>query len=559
VSQIVATGKELESPRELLPGARELDARESFVERWLQHHLNAVAVIVVAAAFVMRLLIASRSFLNPDEALHYLLFDQQSAFLAYKASLSNAHPPLVFLVLYFWHFLGHSELMLRLPSVLAGTAFCWFTFKWMQISFSKAASLIALIVVAFSPTLIGLSAELREYSLLLFFMAAALYYLEAAIQEKSPLKMWYFTIAFYLAILSHYSAVFFVVAMGLYALARIADAPLPRKLIATWVIGQAGAVAIYGFLYVTHISKLKGVIPQWAGPYNRFYFHGGFADIFGFLREYTPYIFRYIFGQIYIGQVTFLLWVVGVAILFVRGLRPGRGYPRSSQLGILLLLPFMILWGAAVAGRYPYIPSRHTIFLAPFAIAAVSALLASVFGQKLWRSLLIAVLLMGVSTVSGDSPEASINTEGQGRAFMNAALNYVHESIPPNELILVDYQSSLPIAYYLCASRESRAFYSSQTEFIPLSCSGHSFVSLNYRSWELNDINFPSKFEKLVSQYQLKPGDRVWVFQTTWTANLDTILQQHFPQFRCLAPKRFGKGIVIIPFVVNPERLPACG
>ena len=559
MSQIVATGKELESPREVLPGARELDARESFVERWLQHYLNAVAVTVVAVGFVIRLVIASRSFLNPDEALHYLLFDQQSAFLAYKASLSNAHPPLVFLVLYFWHFLGHSELMLRLPSVLAGTAFCWFTFKWMQISFSKAASLIALIVVAFSPTLIGLSAELREYSLLLFFMAAALYYLEAAIQEKSPLKMWYFTVAFYLAILSHYSAVFFVVAMGLYALARIADAPLPRKLIATWVIGQAGAVAIYGFLYVTHISKLKGVIPQWAGPYNRFYFHGGFADIFGFLREYTPYIFRYIFSQIYIGQITFLLWVVGVAILFARGLRPGRGYPRSSQLGILLLLPFMILWGAAVAGRYPYIPSRHTIFLAPFAIAAVSALLASVVGQKLWRSLLIAVLLMGVSTVFGDSPEASINTEGQGRAFMSAALNYARESIPPNELILVDYQSSLPIAYYLCASRESRAFYSSQTEFIPLSCSGHSFVSLNYRSWELNDINFPSKFEKLVSQYQLKPGDRVWVFQTTWTANLDTILQQHFPQFRCLAPKRFGKGIVVIPFVVNPERLPACG
>jgi hypothetical protein len=219
----------------------------------------------------------------------------------------------------------------------------------------------------------------------------------------------------------------------------------------------------------------------------------------------------------------------------------------------------MILWGAAVAGRYPYIPSRHTIFLAPFAVAAVSALLASIVGQKLWRGLLIAALLMGVSTVFGDSPAASINTEGQGRAFMNAALNYVHESIPPNDLILVDYQSSLPVAYYLCASRESRSFLASRTEFIPLSCSGHSFVSLNYRSWELNDINFQSKFEKLVSQYQLKPGDRVWVFQTTWTANLDTMLQQHFAQFRCLAPKRFGKGIVIIPFVVSPERLPACG
>jgi 4-amino-4-deoxy-L-arabinose transferase-like glycosyltransferase len=560
VSQTVATNKPLDSPREVPLGACELHAieRESFVEGWLQHHLNAVAMAVVAAAFVIRLVIASRSFLNPDEALHYLLFDQQSAFLAYKASLSNAHPPLLFLTLYFWHLLGHSEIMLRLPSVFAGTAFCWFTFKWMEISFSRTASLISLIVVAFSPTLIGLSAELREYSLLLFFMAAALYYLEEATQEKSVRKMWYFSVAFYLAILSHYSAVFFVLAMGAYALVRIADAQLPRKVIATWVIGQMGAVAIYGILYVTHISKLKGSIPLWAGTYNRFYFYGGFADIFGFLREFTPYIFRYIFGQVYIGHIMVLFWVVGVAILFLRGLRPGHGYSRSSQLGILLLLPFMALWGAVIAGKYPYVPSRHTVFLAPFAIAAVSALLASVSGQKLWRGLLIAALLMGVTSVFGASPEKSINAEDQKRTLMNAALHYVHQSILPNDLILMDYQSSLPIAYYVCAPAETREFYTSEREFTRLNCSGHSFVALNYRSWELNDINFSPEFERLVHQFDLKPGDRVWVFQTTWVANLDSRLQRHFPKFRCLAPKRFGQAILIVPFVVSSELLPAC-
>src|SRR5260221_2842162 len=95
--------------------------------------------------------------------------------------------------------------MLRLPSVFAGTAFCWFTFKWLEISFSRTASFIALIVVAFSPTLIGLSAELREYSLLLFFMAAALYYFEAALREKTPREIWSLPVSFYLSILSHYS------------------------------------------------------------------------------------------------------------------------------------------------------------------------------------------------------------------------------------------------------------------------------------------------------------------------------------------------------------------
>jgi uncharacterized membrane protein len=555
----VTTGNELQPPRDVLPGKRELGAarRDSYIEAWLKAHLNAVALAIVAAGLVIRLVIASLGFLDPDEALHYWLIEQQSAFLAYQASLNNAHPPLLFLVLYFWHLLGHSEVMLRLPSVFAGTAFCWFFFKWMGISFSRTASLIALILVAFSPTLIGLSAEVREYSLLLFCMAAALYYLEGAIQEKSARKMSYFNVFLCLAILTHYSAAFFVLAVGLYALARIAEAHLPRKAIATWVLGQAGAVAIYGFLYVTQLSKLKAVIPFWAGTYNRFFFYGGFADIFTFLRENTPAVFQYFFGQSYISPIMFSLWVVGVAILVMSGLLPGRGYPRSSQLALLTLLPFMALWGAAIAGRYPYSPSRHAIFLAPFAIAVASALLASLAGQKLWRGLLIATLLMGVTNASGDVSESYLSTEDQSRTLMSAALSYVQKSIPGNDLILMDFKSSLTIAYYLCTPEEGRDTFASEREFIPMRCGGHSIMSLNYRVWELNEKNFLPAFEQMAHDCGLKPGDRVWVFQSGWEADLDADLQQHFPEFRHLAPRRFGGDIVIIPFVVSSELLPA--
>jgi hypothetical protein len=216
----------------------------------------------------------------------------------------------------------------------------------------------------------------------------------------------------------------------------------------------------------------------------------------------------------------------------------------------------MALWAAAVADRYPYIATRHTIFLAPFAIAAVSALLASVLGQKLWRGLLMATLLMSLSSVFAYSSHEYINSEDQNQALMKAALDYVHQSIPHNELILLDYQSAVTVAYYLCAPEETRRFYASEGEFIPLNCNGRSFVAMNYRTWVLNDKNFSPKFEKLAHNYDLKPGIRVWVFQTSWTASLDTDLQSHFPEFRALASKRFGKSIVIIPFIVSPELLP---
>src|SRR2546430_7171281 len=50
---------------------------------------------LVACGVVPRLILARETFLNPDEALHYLLSDQPSLAMAYKASLTTAHPPLL--------------------------------------------------------------------------------------------------------------------------------------------------------------------------------------------------------------------------------------------------------------------------------------------------------------------------------------------------------------------------------------------------------------------------------------------------------------------------------
>src|SRR5256885_13765275 len=98
--------------------------RASVVEQWLQAHITQVALAVTAAGFGVRIAEASRTYFNPDEVLHYLLINEPSLFLAYKASLTNAHPPMVYFLLYLFHFLGRSELALRLPLVLAGTASC---------------------------------------------------------------------------------------------------------------------------------------------------------------------------------------------------------------------------------------------------------------------------------------------------------------------------------------------------------------------------------------------------------------------------------------------------
>jgi len=223
-------------------------------------------------------------------------------------------------------------------------------------------------------------------------------------------------------------------------------------------------------------------------------------------------------------------------------------------LGILLLFPFIAVWCAAIAGIYPYIGSRHTVFLAPFAIAAASYLLAAASGQRLWAGLLVATLLMVVSNTSHASVPTEAMTENQSPALMASAVSYMKESIPRGDLILVDYQSSLSLMYYLCGPKVIFPIEKFQGDYFEFTCNGYSIVSLHL--WKLIPQSFPLQFEKMARSHDLESGDRVWVYQTGWGVDFGTELAGHDAAFRCLAPKRFGSGVTVTPFIVGPNFSP---
>src|SRR5947209_7103806 len=87
---------------------------------------------LIAVGTVVRLHLAWRTFLNPDEALHYFVSAQSSFGAAYQASLTMAHPPLMIFLLHGWTRLGTSEFFLRLPFAIAGIIFCCVMFLWVK-------------------------------------------------------------------------------------------------------------------------------------------------------------------------------------------------------------------------------------------------------------------------------------------------------------------------------------------------------------------------------------------------------------------------------------------
>ena len=410
------------------------------IERWLQSRMNWIVLLSLLLGFALRLKSAAGIFLNPDEALHYVLVNQSSLAGAYRASLTNAHPPLYFVLLYFWRFIGNSEVMLRLPSVLASTAAAWMAFRWISMVMGRATALISLLLLAFSPVLIALGAEVRNYSLLLLWMASALYFLERAFRDQEVSSIAYASLFLYLAILTHYSALWFVLALGVYTLLHIPV--MKSRMLIAWLLFQLGAAAIYIWLYAVHISKLhKSPMEAEAmtGWLRALYFRTG-ENPLAFLQRANVDLFQFLFGSRFAGSAGLALFIAGVVWLLFQNRR---------ALGLLLLLPFLLGMSASLLGLYPYGGTRHCIYPILFATAGVSFLLAAIVRQRLMPILLLAVLLIPYWNLHRLPDPQQMARKEQRKDLMTNAMDYLRASVQPGEPLFSDYQASIVLAYYL--------------------------------------------------------------------------------------------------------------
>src|SRR5258707_4991648 len=331
------------------------------VESWFGGHSDLAAVSAVLVGLLARLWAASGMSLNPDVGLHFRQADQVSPRLGYGQSGTAAPPPVLSLFLYYWRALGTSDLWLRLPSVMAGTIFCWVFFKWLAQVTDRLTGFIGLSFVSFLLPIVMLAAEVRQYALLLAFAVSALYFLDRAFAWSSAGMMVASTICLYLAMLTHYSAFLFAAALGIYALFWIFMRRMPMKVVVTWAVGQLGALALAAFLYKTHLSQIgagesRTVLEAWITYIRRSYFDRTHDNLLLFLVGHTFGVFQYLFGQLAVGDVVGLLFLVGVFLL----LREKSS--TSRRLSLFLLLSFAIVGGASLVHVYPYCGTRPSAF-----------------------------------------------------------------------------------------------------------------------------------------------------------------------------------------------------
>jgi hypothetical protein len=505
--------------------------------------------LVLIAAFVARLIPAKDYFLNPDEALHYLSASQPSVDLAYKAALTNAHPPLLILVLYYWRSFGQSELILRLSSVLAGTACCWLVYLWLKQITDRSTAFMGLLLFSFAPALIGLSAEVRQYALLLFFMAGCLYLSERAIQENSRRLMALFSLCLYGALLTHYSSLLFAFTMGIYMLLRLHPYGKQPGLFAVWVCGQIGALVLIGYFLVTHVARLRKMgMPQEIAEtwLRKSIFHRGEHNVAIFVAAQTLRVFTYLFSHGLVGTLALLAFLAGMVSLLGRKTRWNKEGPTPRQLAVLFGLPFVANCGAAIAGLYPYGGTRHNAFLGPFAVGGAALGLATRIPARLWAKSLVLVIALAVCNFF-PAPPPLIRARNHSVVLMKNAVGYLRQSAPPGSVLLADYQSGLLLGYYACDHGIVQVFPPLQ-RFAKADCGPYTVITTGTQEWRFNADDLPGQLTNAAETYGLAPGTKVWLFDAGWITDLAPALTS---ENRCSAPRTFGENILICQLTVG--------
>jgi hypothetical protein len=532
------------------------------VERSFRQHQNFWSYGLLVLGFLVRIWHASGTFLNSDEVMHFAAANQPTWLQTYRVSLAISHPPLLIFVEHVWQYLGTSELTLRMPSILAGMAFCWFTFRWAEMLFEKSVAWMMFAFVLFLPSTIELSTEIRQYALFLAFAMGSAYFLERAFAKNSARIMLLSGLCLWLAIGSHFSAFLFAPALGIYAIWRMWTARPPLGVISTWVTGQLAALGICAFLYFTQIRQLsryfggQDATQAWMG--NAYLSHSYFAPAkvnpLVFIVGRTIGVFQYVFRQLAVGDLAFICFVIGVVLVFRQ--RAVSARVTSRQLGCLLLLPFAINCAAALVRAYPYGGTRHSCMLIPFALAGVSVVLAQLLKHKVFFGMVAALVISLVCHLSTAKELPYVAPDAQRSANMQGAMAFIHQ-LPPGESIFADVQTNLLLGHYLCNQRlvvQDRSI----PGFVSYQCGGHRVIASTTR-YVFTARSFYNQWQDMVAKYRIRPGSKIWVAQMGWYTYVEFELE-NFPQFH-ITPHDFGPQIQIFNLMVgqdmpDPNQLP---
>ena len=287
-----------------------------------------------------------------DEVVVYGFSQASASRLISVNAQNNFAPPLFVFVIHYLSLLGTSEFTLRLFSWLAGVACVPAIYLLARRYLSTGAALICSFLVAAATVQLEYSQQLREYSLT-FLLSCLLLLAYSLYAETRATKHWFFMVlTAIVALWSQYGLALLVLATNLMAALRAVKMQNRRGFIVGWGLAQLciGVAALAVYLTTLRYQFRVGYF----GFLERGYWNGQIAELPVFL-----------YGQTY----EIILFSFPESALFILALATGvvaRLVARESRPFVIeLSLPFVVAAAAGMLRYYPYVGTRHGLYLTP--------------------------------------------------------------------------------------------------------------------------------------------------------------------------------------------------
>jgi hypothetical protein len=314
-------------------------------------------IVIMVSALIIRLIAGYVQSFSNDElsALYRLQFNNFPDLIHWGVKV-DGHPALVQLLLYaYTPLVGKSELLIRLPFILASTLSLGYIFFSLKKLSGEFTAYMVVIILAFAGFSIQLGYFARPYALGILFTSMAIYYWIRIFieQEKGKKNLVLFILVSILACYTHYFALLEIAMLGA---ASFLFAPVKTW----WKIMLAGLIVILAYLpnYPILAFQLSvGGIGGWLGKPKNYFLVDMVMEYF----DRSPLI-----------MACFVLFPLLVAII-----QPAKPVLKRIALYLFLsLVPFCLLYFYSIHIN-SLLQFSACFFFMPFLLAAFFSLFES--------------------------------------------------------------------------------------------------------------------------------------------------------------------------------------
>jgi len=481
---------------------------------------------------VLRLAAVLGTFLTPDEAIFAGIAAAPDLESVYRLTTEQAHPPLYFFLLHLWGRVSGSDLALRLPSVLAATAAVGLLWLFVRRVAGPLPALVAAALLALSSSVVDLTAEVRQYALLLLLETGALVAVTPRDGPPAPARLATAGALLVAAGTTHYSGLLFAAALLAFLLADALRRPPGR---AAWgVLAAIAAVvaAVAALLWTSHAAALRGGALEAearTGWLRAFYWQQG-ESLPGFLASAAAGVFHFVLGD---GRAGSAAAVVAVVALALRA-------RRNAGTALLLALPFLAAFAAAALRLHPLGASRHSAWLFPAAAAALALPLAYLRPVATRRA--VPVLAAGAALWAITAPRSTLSAipkGSRGTDQMDALVATLSLRAEPEEPFFVDTQTYVLLRRYLARSPLPAGPSRGAAELLRKEEIAGRTVWVS-RTWLHDASSFVREIRLLREVSGLAPGRSVRVVNGGSASRLLPQLARAFPTAPVRDPAGFG-------------------